>query len=221
MHFSSSDDPAITCFSFSPSTDTDGTDATFATFSKCICANFILLVQHLLSSSTYNVFVLNSNQIDYTYDVKLESLADYWEGWDLTVEVTRIRRICEFQLQLICLVFIPSPQLQLRFYENKAIYEFSKHSSPIFTSHFYVCHARDILPCSHFMMLSIMILSTYKPFTFWLQQTHGNVKIGQEFWRQIFAILPSWNQFKSLVVNKFQVANKQWINILGAHPRHL
>ena len=83
MHFSSSDDPAITCFSFSPSTDTDGTDATFATFSKCICANFISVVQHwqhLLSSGTYNVFVLISNQIDYTYDVKLESLADYWEG---------------------------------------------------------------------------------------------------------------------------------------------
>ena len=89
------------------------------------------------------VFVLNSNQIllGYTYDVKLESLADYWEGWDLAVEVARVRRIREFQLQRICLVFIPSPQLQLRFYENKAIYEFSKHSSPIFTSHFHVCHA--------------------------------------------------------------------------------
>ena len=79
MHLSSTNDPAITSFSFSPST-----------------------------------FVLISNQIllFYTYNVKLESLADYWEGWDLTVEVARVRRIRGFQLQRTSIVFIPSPQLQ-------------------------------------------------------------------------------------------------------------
>ena len=37
----------------------------------------------------------------HTYDIKLENLADFWVGRNLAVEVARVRRICEFQLQRI------------------------------------------------------------------------------------------------------------------------
>ena len=52
---------------------------------------------------TYNKFLLISNQIipDETYDVELESLADYWVGWNLADEIARIRCFREFQPQRI------------------------------------------------------------------------------------------------------------------------
>ena len=76
-HLSWTGDPAITCFSFSPSTDTDGT----AVFS----------CQYLRAS---NLFC-------DTYDVQLENLADFRVGRDLAVKVSCVRRVCEFQLQSI------------------------------------------------------------------------------------------------------------------------
>ena len=44
---------------------------------------------------------LLSNLLDATYYVKLENLADFRVGWNLAVEVARVGRICEFQLQRI------------------------------------------------------------------------------------------------------------------------
>ena len=50
---------------------------------------------------------LLSNLLDVTYYVKLENLADFRVGRNLAVEVARIRRICEFQLQRILTASAP------------------------------------------------------------------------------------------------------------------
>ena len=50
---------------------------------------------------------LLSNLLDATYYVKLENLADFRVGRNLAVEVARIRRICEFQLQRILTASAP------------------------------------------------------------------------------------------------------------------
>ena len=59
--------------------------------------------KNMVSSGIYNRFLLIPSPIflDETYDVKLKNLADCWVGWNLAVEIARIRGICEFQLQRI------------------------------------------------------------------------------------------------------------------------
>ena len=85
-HFSWTGDPAITCFSFSPSTETDGTETIYDT-----------LVQHYGDISNQEFFAWRLP----TYDVKLENLADFGVCGHLAVKVARVRRIGEFQLQRI------------------------------------------------------------------------------------------------------------------------
>ena len=85
-HFSWTGDPAITCFSFSPSTETDGTETIYDT-----------LVQLYGDISDQEFFAWRLP----TYDVKLENLADFGVCWHLAVKVARVRRIGEFQLQRI------------------------------------------------------------------------------------------------------------------------
>ena len=48
-----------------------------------------------------NIYVLQIFFVISTYDVQLENLADFRVGRDLAVEVSCVRRVCEFQLQSV------------------------------------------------------------------------------------------------------------------------
>ena len=73
-HFSFTGDPAITCFSCSPSTDTEGTEIQNSYLpSKKICFN--------------------------TYDSQFECLTDFRVCRDLTLKLSSISGIGKFQLQ--------------------------------------------------------------------------------------------------------------------------
>ena len=58
-------------------------------------------LQNYTTTQTGNFASIYLILLDYTYDVKLENLADFGVCGHLAVKVARVRRIGEFQLQRI------------------------------------------------------------------------------------------------------------------------